>query len=315
MAGADQHVGGAAFYGDDVEINIDLRFPRDAASVPAIRRLLDASLDVLGVEEPIRGDIRLMLTEACANVVQHARAGDAYTVRVLIMDERCVIKVIDHGRGFDPARLTVTRPVAADPTAEHGRGMLIMESLADQVRLHSYPEHGALVSLEKKLHYGGDTLGRRLADSAWLNGDGPPPGSRVRLMNEADPELQEFATKLFDLAREGQTEQLVAYVEAGVPANLSNDRGDTLLMLAAYHGHADTVSALAARGADPDRENDRGQRPLAGAVFKKEAPVVRALLEAGADPRAGTPSAYDTAQMFGHSEFVAWFDERATPSA
>ena len=298
-----------------MEINFDLRFPRDAASVPAIRRLLDASLDVLGVEEPIRGDIRLMLTEACGNVVQHARAGDAYTVRVLIMDERCVIKVIDHGRGFDPARLTVTRSVP-DPDAEHGRGMLIMQSLADEVRLHSYPEHGVLVSLEKKLHYGGDTLGHRLAHSAaWANGDGPPPGSRVRLTDEADPGLQEFATRLFDMARKGQTEPLIAYVDAGVPANLGNDRGDTLLMLAAYHGHAGTVRALAGRGADPDRENDRGQRPLAGAVLKQEPEVVRALLDAGADPRAGTPSAYDTARMLGLGDFVAWFDEQTTPSA
>ncbi|GAA2417232.1 hypothetical protein GCM10010191_29720 [Actinomadura vinacea] len=300
-----------------MEINLDLRFPRDAASVPAIRRMLDASLDVLGVEEPIRGDIRLMLTEACGNVIKHARAGDAYTVHVLIMDEHCVIKVIDHGRGFDPARLTVTHPALPDPAAEQGRGMMIMQTLADQVRLHSHPEHGALVALEKRLHYGGDTLGRRLADAARANGaaDGAADGCELRLTAAAAPELQEFATRLFDLARRGRTEQLAAYVETGVPADLSNDRGDTLLMLAAYNGHAETVRALAARGADPERENDRGQRPLAGAVFKKEPEIVRALLEAGADPTAGEPSAYDTARMVGHAGFIDWFDERAAPSA
>ncbi|MDL4774564.1 MULTISPECIES: ankyrin repeat domain-containing protein [Thermomonosporaceae] len=127
-------------------------------------------------------------------------------------------------------------------------------------------------------------------------------------MTEADPELEEFATRLFDLARRGETERLSAYVDAGVPANLSNDKGDTLLMLAAYHGHAGTVRALAGRGADPERANDRGQRPLAGAVFKKEPEVVRALLDAGADPGAGTPSAADTARMFGNEEFLAWFE-------
>ncbi|GAA5059736.1 hypothetical protein HNP84_005044 [Thermocatellispora tengchongensis] len=126
---------------------------------------------------------------------------------------------------------------------------------------------------------------------------------------EPDHELEEFATRMFDLARRGETERLAAYVDAGVPADLTNDKGDTLLMLAAYHGHADTVRALAARGADPGRANDRGQTPLAGAVFKKEAEVVRALLEAGADPAAGTPSAIDTARMFGHEEFLRWFEE------
>ncbi len=47
-------------------------------------------------------------------------------------------------------------------------------------------------------------------------------------MSEApDPEVVEFATKIFDLARQGGTETLVAYVDAGVPANLTNDRGDS----------------------------------------------------------------------------------------
>lgn len=58
---------------------------------------------------------------------------------------------------------------------------------------------------------------------------------------------------------------------------------------------------------DPERRNDRGQTPLAGAVFKKEPEVVRALLDAGADPREGTPSAVDTARMFGHEDFLTWF--------
>lgn len=125
---------------------------------------------------------------------------------------------------------------------------------------------------------------------------------------QPDPELEEFATRLFDLARTGETERLRAYVEAGVPADLTNDRGDTLLMLAAYHGHAGTVRALAELGADPGRANDRGQTPLAGAVFKKEPGVIRALLETGADPNAGTPSAADAARMFGQDEYLKWFE-------
>jgi ankyrin repeat protein len=123
-----------------------------------------------------------------------------------------------------------------------------------------------------------------------------------------DPEIVEFATRMFGLARDGETDTLAAYVDAGVPADLTNDSGDTLLMLAAYHGHPATVRALIDRGADPGRRNDRGQTPLAGAVFKKEPEVVRALLDAGADPAEGTPSAVDTARMFGHDDFLAWFD-------
>ncbi|MGW1468012.1 ankyrin repeat domain-containing protein [Streptomyces sp. NPDC002308] len=125
-----------------------------------------------------------------------------------------------------------------------------------------------------------------------------------------DPEVVELATKVFDLARRGETDTLAAYVDAGVPANLTNDRGDSLLMLAAYHGHAPAVSALVARGADPDRANDRGQTPLAGAVFKGESAVIEALLAAGADPAGGTPSAVDTARMFGKADLLELFGVR-----
>ncbi|KOX05093.1 ankyrin [Streptomyces sp. NRRL B-1140] len=125
-----------------------------------------------------------------------------------------------------------------------------------------------------------------------------------------DPEVVELATKIFDLARRGQTEPLVAYVDAGVPANLTNDRGDSLVMLAAYHGHSEAVRALLDRGAEADRVNDRGQTPLAGAVFKGETDVIKALLEGGADPSAGMPSAVDTARMFGRTELLELFGER-----
>ncbi|MEO3753474.1 ankyrin repeat domain-containing protein [Streptomyces sp. B6B3] len=133
---------------------------------------------------------------------------------------------------------------------------------------------------------------------------GPAPES-----NEPahDPEVLQLAAKVFDLARGGDTDTVAAYVDAGVPANLSNDRGDTLLMLAAYHGHADTVRVLLDRGADATRANDRGQTPLAGAVFKGEEEVVRVLLTAGADPAAGHPSAIDTARMFGRTELLTLF--------
>ncbi|MET8825482.1 ankyrin repeat domain-containing protein [Streptomyces sp. NPDC004610] len=127
-------------------------------------------------------------------------------------------------------------------------------------------------------------------------------------MSEApDPEVVELATKIFDLARQGGTDALVAYVDAGVPVNLTNDRGDSLVMLAAYHGHAGTVRALLDRGGEADRVNDRGQTPLAGAVFKGEQDVIRVLLEAGANPSAGTPSAVDTARMFGRAELLELF--------
>ena len=84
---------------------------------------------------------------------------------------------------------------------------------------------------------------------------------------EPDQDAVELAHRMFDLAREGSTAELAAYVDAGVPVNLTDPKGDTFLILAAYHRHADTVSALLERGADPARTNDRGQTALAAATF------------------------------------------------
>jgi ankyrin repeat protein len=117
-----------------------------------------------------------------------------------------------------------------------------------------------------------------------------------------DPELVEIAHLVFDLAREGDVERLAAYVDAGVPVELTDSAGNTLLMLAAYHGQPAAVRALVQRGATVDALNDRGQSPLAGAVFKGEDDVVAALLEAGADPDTGQPTARATAEMFGRTD-------------
>ncbi|MEU4371662.1 ankyrin repeat domain-containing protein [Micromonospora chersina] len=122
--------------------------------------------------------------------------------------------------------------------------------------------------------------------------------------DELDAETLAFAHRMFDLARSGTTDELAANVDAGLPVNLTNAKGDTLLILAAYHAHPETVGALLARGADPARTNDRGQTALAAAVFRRNAEAVRALLDAGADPEHGDPSAVETARFFDLPEML-----------
>ncbi|KAF5009649.1 hypothetical protein FDECE_4150 [Fusarium decemcellulare] len=118
------------------------------------------------------------------------------------------------------------------------------------------------------------------------------------------PEMVEFASKMYDSARRGEVAVFQQALPAGLPPNLTNDKGDTLkLMLAAYHGHAELVKVLIQHGADPNRLNDRGQSPLAGAIFKKEDEVVQALLDGGADPEYGRPSARECITTFNLEEF------------
>jgi hypothetical protein len=107
-----------------------------------------------------------------------------------------------------------------------------------------------------------------------------------------------------DLARDGDVTSLLAELDRGMPVDLADPSGNTLLMLASYHGQAAVVSALLERGADVNRLNDRGQSPLAGAVFKGADTIVWLLLDAGADVTAGSPSAAATAEMFGRGDLL-----------
>jgi uncharacterized protein len=120
-----------------------------------------------------------------------------------------------------------------------------------------------------------------------------------------DDETLALAHALFDAAREGNSALLGRYLAAGAPAGMTNAAGDSLLVLAAYHGHAGTVRLILQHGGDANVANDRGQTPLAGAVFKGYADVVQALVEAGADPDAGTPSARAAARMFARADLLA----------
>ncbi|KAK2460492.1 hypothetical protein APHAL10511_007498 [Amanita phalloides] len=104
---------------------------------------------------------------------------------------------------------------------------------------------------------------------------------------------------MFDAARNGDQALLLAAVDSGLPVNMTNAQGNTLLMLASYAGHAQLAQDLLSRGADPNRLNDRGQSVVAGAVFKGYDDVVQVLMRNGADPRMGQPTAIETAVMFG----------------
>ncbi|GAA0279539.1 hypothetical protein LNAOJCKE_1900 [Methylorubrum aminovorans] len=122
-----------------------------------------------------------------------------------------------------------------------------------------------------------------------------------------DDETLAFAARVFQYARMGHAEELAELFGQGLPANLRNDKGDSLLMLAAYNGQAAATRVILEAGGDPELANDRGQTPLAGAAFKGDAEIVRLLLEHGAQVDGagdGTRTALMVAAMFDRTEIV-----------
>jgi ankyrin repeat protein len=113
------------------------------------------------------------------------------------------------------------------------------------------------------------------------------PAKNAPSAAELDPETLEFVQAVFGLVRSGDAGRLGPLLERGLPPNLRNQKGDSLLMLAAYHGHRDAARHLLEHGADPELRNDQGQTPLLGAAFKGDVAMVDLLLAHGARRQDG----------------------------
>ena len=109
-----------------------------------------------------------------------------------------------------------------------------------------------------------------------------------------------------DLARNGDTAGLAAILKGGLAVDAQDTKGNTLLMLAGYHGKAETVAMLLKACATVDLRNAKGQTPLGGVAFKGYVEIATLLLDAGADPLAdqGGSTPADFATLAGKTEIL-----------
>jgi len=137
-----------------------LRLPRDAASVPLTRRVLEAALVSLGVSDDCRADVQLALSEACTNVIRHAVPSQSYQVQVGFDEKQCTIEVTDDGPGIDNAEsLDLAEPVPVpSPLDESGRGLHIIALVTDEVEVRPRRPKGTLLRFVKRLSWAQDQL-------------------------------------------------------------------------------------------------------------------------------------------------------------
>jgi serine/threonine-protein kinase RsbW len=145
-----------------MEIKMALSLPRDASSVPVTRQVLDCCLERLGVLPDTRADIALALTEACANVIQHAGPGQEYEVVATTRQGRCVIEVVDTG-GRAPEPAVRRRPDEDTLMSEHGRGLKIIDAVTDELSLMENDTAGTTVHFEKVLDWVPGALAEQLS--------------------------------------------------------------------------------------------------------------------------------------------------------
>ena len=120
-----------------------------------------------------------------------------------------------------------------------------------------------------------------------------------------------------DLARNGDAVGLAAMIKDGLAVDAQDAKGNTLLMLASYHGKTETVAMLLKARATVDLRNDKGQTPLGGVAFKGYVEIATLLLDAGADPVAdqGGSTPADFATLAGKTEILALIQARRDNAA
>ncbi len=105
--------------------------PGDRASVGEARVWLDATLQALRVPAAMIDSATLVLSELVTNAITHTRSGQQggeVTVEALVHHQgartELTVRVVDGGA------TTVPRPREVSPDAEHGRGLFLVQALA-----------------------------------------------------------------------------------------------------------------------------------------------------------------------------------------
>jgi serine/threonine-protein kinase RsbW len=119
---------------------VRLEIPPRPDHLALVRLVLSGAL---AIERPVPErrveDLRLAVTEACANAVDAQQAaGDPRPIEIVIeaAPGRVVVSVTDHAGGFDPDHLDPL-PSVTDPGRlrhERGLGLALMRSHVDDVR-------------------------------------------------------------------------------------------------------------------------------------------------------------------------------------
>ncbi len=126
-------------------MQVELRIPRKPEFVRLARATAWALAAQLDFMVSHADDIKLAVGEACTNAVEHVPADqcEEVVVRFLVDPERLTVEVVDNGPGF-------TMADAGEPgECESGLGLVIIQSIMDEVDVVCDPKTGTCVRMTK----------------------------------------------------------------------------------------------------------------------------------------------------------------------
>ena len=124
--------------------------PRQIASVPLLRQLLDVVLRHREVTARCRAEFAVLISEASTNAVRHGHGDQPIEANIDVDDQRCVLEIGNSNGHLDQTRLHAGMPT---PDQESGRGLPLIGTLADAVHvLHPRPAW-VVVRITKRLEH------------------------------------------------------------------------------------------------------------------------------------------------------------------
>jgi len=130
---------------------VELTFPASSRYLVLARLSVAGVAPVVGLSTEQLADLKLAVTEACANVVKHAypegERGDVH-LRLAVEEGMLSVEVTDSGRGMSALPGIVWDPAALH---EQGMGLTIVRSVVDELEIDSPPSGGTVVRFRKLL--------------------------------------------------------------------------------------------------------------------------------------------------------------------
>ncbi|MGE5387526.1 MAG: ATP-binding protein [Hyphomicrobiales bacterium] len=135
-------------------MNVDIVVPNQTRYLRLIGNIAEQIAKELEADaydqDTLAYHLNLVLTEAVANAIEYAgskRPDETVKVCLSIADKEILIRVYDHGQGFDIARVP---PPDVDHLSERGRGIFFIRNLMDSVDYRK-ADDGNVLEMRKTL--------------------------------------------------------------------------------------------------------------------------------------------------------------------
>jgi serine/threonine-protein kinase RsbW len=118
-------------------------------NVSEARRWLGDLATRASFEEEDIGSLKLVITEACSNIIRHAYKGEdghEIIISAQVDDEKLALHIRDFGVKFD---LSKYKEPSLDGSQEGGYGIFLIHSLMDSVEYDTSAEVGTTLKLVK----------------------------------------------------------------------------------------------------------------------------------------------------------------------